>query len=107
MRWLVSTLPATTADGLRAFDEHPSGAQDAHRRVGAGVGRDVGGRAATRRAKEQAERVTASGQLTLPRTAAAVPSKSMSTLVAVDRHRDADRHVVVGHAVALHHALGR
>ena len=78
MRWLVSTLPATTAEGHRAFTRQPSGATI---RMGAKVPALLTGTSLARRtcmAKLQAERVTEMGQLTLPATAADVPVKSMT-----------------------------
>ncbi len=77
MRWLVSTLPATTAEGQRAFTRQPSGATTL---MGANVPALLTGTSLARStcmAKLQAERVTEMGQLTLPATAGDVPVKSM------------------------------
>ena len=76
-RWLVSTLPATTACGGRALTSEPSGARISRGAyVPAHAGTSSGSR--TRRAKKHADRVTASGQLTLPSTASAVPARSIT-----------------------------
>ena len=75
MRCDVSTLPAATALGKRAFTRHPGGAVTRTARctppfVGTSSGKSV------RTTNKTAERATASGQFTLPRAAGAVPVKS-------------------------------
>ena len=75
MRCDVSTFPAATALGERAFTRHPAGAvtrtaRDTPPLVGMSSGKSV------RTTNSTAERATASGQFTLPRAAAAVPVKS-------------------------------
>ena len=76
MRWLVSTLPATTADGRRAFTRQPSGARTVIGAYVPALAAESAG-SSTRSAKAHAEWVTARGQLTLPGAASAVPAKSI------------------------------
>ena len=78
IRLEVSTLPATTAAGDLAFTSDPSGALTS---IGAYAPPDAGasGSATTRRTKQHADTVTASGQLRLPPCCGAVPSKSTLT----------------------------
>ena len=78
-RWLVSTLPATTADGRRAWTSEPSRTRmSSGASAPAFAGTSAGSR--TRSANRHAERVTAIVQLTLPATASAVPSKSIASV---------------------------
>ena len=75
MRCDVSTFPAATARGQRALTRHPSGAETRTARCTPPfIG--TSGSSSVRTTKSTAERVTASGQLTLPSAAGAVPVKS-------------------------------
>src|SRR3954464_1251730 len=76
MRDDVSVLPATTAAGGRALTRQPSGAVTV---TGANAPPEAGrsGSVRQRTTKEQADFVTASGQLRLPSYSGAVPVKSI------------------------------
>ena len=75
MRCDVSTFPAATALGNRAWTRQPSGALTRTTRVTPPfVGTSSGNKVRT--TNRTAERATASGQFTLPRAAGAVPVKS-------------------------------
>ena len=76
MRWLVSMLPATTADGRRALTREPSGARDrrAARTRPALVGMSAG--SSTRSANRQAERVTRDRAVDVAGDRRRVPAKS-------------------------------
>ena len=105
IRWLVSTLPATTAAGLRALTTLPSGAAIVERRVGAGVGRHV-------RRQQHAEGEEARGAGHRERAVDVAPDLTGAAgevdrdLLALDPHLDPERHVRVVDAVALDLALG-
>src|SRR5947208_1128757 len=71
----VSTLPATTAAGLRALSRLPSGAATVTGRIAPAAG-GMSGSVSTRTANQHADRVTASGQLRLPSCWSAEPLKS-------------------------------
>ncbi len=71
----VSTLPAATAAGKRAFSTQPSGAWTSIGRWAPAEG-GASGSVSTRTAKNAADFVTASGQLRLPSTWSALPEKS-------------------------------
>ena len=63
----VSTLPAATAAGGRAFSRHPSGAITSTGRKAPAEG-GASGSVSTRTAKKAADFVTGRGQLRLPST---------------------------------------
>ena len=74
-RELVSTLPATTAAGGRASSSVPGSVITFTGRCAPALA-GMSGSVSTRTANRQALRVTASGQLRLPRSCAALPVKS-------------------------------
>jgi hypothetical protein len=77
IRWLVSTLPAHTADGARASTRQPSGT----RIVTASYNPAFTGTSApsaTLTANVQAARVTARGAFTFPTAGGEVPARSIS-----------------------------
>src|SRR6185437_1423245 len=104
IRWLVSTLPATTAEG-ESVDEAAGGRADRHRLGEPGVDRDVGaerdlhregaGRSCDRERCVHVSCGCGSGALEVD-----------LDRVAGDRDRDADRQVLVADAVALHLTRG-
>ena len=77
IRWLVSTFPATTAEGARASTRQPSGARISTAAESPAL-TGTSAPSATLTANVQAARVTASGAFTFPAAAGAVPSKSIS-----------------------------